>query len=624
LLAVMQEDLYQSDKMNKQIDYKKIGLRCGIEIHQRLDTKKLFCDCNSEQKEIPILDIKRKLRPVAGELGNIDPAVLYEFIRAKNFVYRYYPNESCLVECDEEPPHEINREALNTGLQICKMLNCDIPEEIHIMRKTVIDGSNTSGFQRTAIIGLNGKLKTSFGNVDIPMICLEEEAARIEEKKGDEIIYKLNGLGIPLVEISTSTIDDPQNVKEAAETLGLILRSTKVQRGIGSIRQDINVSVSGGARVEIKGVQELRLIPKLVENEVKRQLSLIEVKKELKKRGYNSKKIKSMDATEIFAHTRCEIIRKLISEGNRVVAIMVPQIAGLMKNECGGRTLGKELASYVQAYGIGGIIHTDENLDAYQIRKEFDQLKEKMKTGARDLLLIFSGKNLEGAKNALIERLSILGDEIPEETRVTDNECSKYMRPLPGAQRMYPETDIPPIRIDKKYIESLVVKESLVEKKKTLEFKIPKQLAAQIVRSWYYPYFEEFSQKLSLDQTFIANTFLSTVKELSRNGLDIKKIKKEDFNAIFEMIEKGIISKDVIYEALEMIINGKTYKDIEAIYSTLSKNELEKIVKEIIKRNKGEKESILMGMIMEVVRGRASGKDVNEILKKALKVLNKK
>jgi glutamyl-tRNA(Gln) amidotransferase subunit E len=605
------------------IDYKKVGLKCGIEIHQRLDTKKLFCDCDSSQKEQPILSIRRRLRPVAGELGDIDPAALYEFIRGKNFIYRYYSNESCLVECDEEPPHEINKEALNIGLQICKMLNCNIPEEIHVMRKTVIDGSNTSGFQRTAIIGLNGKLKTSFGSVDIPTVCLEEEAARIEEKKGDEVIYKLNGLGIPLIEITTSVMNDPYHVKEVAETLGLILRSTKVQRGIGSIRQDLNVSISEGSRVEIKGVQELRMIPKIIENEVRRQIGLIEIKKELKKRGYDPKKIKSIDATEIFAHTRCDIIRKSIAEGNRVFAIVVPQLSGLMKYDCGSHTLGKELAYYVQAYGIGGIIHSDENLDSYQIRKEFDVLKDKMKPGSRDLLLIFSGKK-EEAKDALIKRLSILGDEIPEETRVAYDEDSKYMRPLPGAQRMYPETDIPPVRIDKKYIESIVVKESLVEKKKTLEFKIPKQMADQIVKSWYYPYFEEFSQKFSLDQTFIANTFLSTVKELSRDGLDIKKIKKEDFEKIFEMIEKGIISKDVIYEALEMIINGKTYEDIEAMYSTLSKNELEKIVKEIIKRNKGEKESVLMGMIMKVVRGRASGKDVNEILKKALKVLNKK
>ncbi|MBI5061254.1 MAG: hypothetical protein HZB67_02990 [Candidatus Aenigmarchaeota archaeon] len=231
------------------VGYAKIGLKAGLEIHQRLDTKKLFCSCSAAQKEEATAAMERRLRPVAGELGDVDPAAQFEFLRNRTFVYKISPNESCLVECDEEPPHRLNRDALNITLQICKLLNCRIAEEVHIMRKTVIDGSNTGGFQRTAIIGMTGSLETSFGEVGIQSVALEEEAGRIEQKSDGKVIYRLSGLGIPLVEIATSPdIHSPQQGKEVAEKIGMLLRSCKVQRGIGSIRQDINISIAGGAR----------------------------------------------------------------------------------------------------------------------------------------------------------------------------------------------------------------------------------------------------------------------------------------------------------------------------------------------------------------------------------------
>ncbi|MHA1794793.1 MAG: Glu-tRNA(Gln) amidotransferase subunit GatE [Promethearchaeota archaeon] len=266
------------------IDYKKIGLKCGIEIHQQLATeKKLFCNCSAKmQDKKPVFEIRRKLRPVAGELGDIDRAAAYEALKNKTFRYKVYLNESCEVELDEEPPHPINREALEISLQIAKMLNCEIPDEIHVMRKTVLDGSNTTGFQRTAIIGLNGWVETEFGKIRITNVCLEEDACQILEKSDNFVVYGLNRLGIPLVEISTSSdISNPEHAKIVAEKIGLILRSTKVRRGIGTIRQDLNVSIKNGARVEIKGVQELKLIPKLIDNEVKRQLELIKQNKQV-------------------------------------------------------------------------------------------------------------------------------------------------------------------------------------------------------------------------------------------------------------------------------------------------------------------------------------------------------
>ncbi|MFH1445532.1 MAG: Glu-tRNA(Gln) amidotransferase GatDE subunit E, partial [Nanoarchaeota archaeon] len=138
------------------LNYKELGLKCGLEIHQQLSSHKLFCNCDSQMLQQPKDEIFRKQRAVAGELGDVDAAALHEVLKNKEFHYKIYPEESCLVEADEEPIHDMNRDALEIGLKIALMLNCEIPEEIHVMRKQVIDGSNTSGFQRTAIIGLNG------------------------------------------------------------------------------------------------------------------------------------------------------------------------------------------------------------------------------------------------------------------------------------------------------------------------------------------------------------------------------------------------------------------------------------------------------------------------------------
>ena len=271
--------------MTANFDYEKIGLKCGLEIHQQLDTHKLFCSCDSQMNKQPNDEIFRKMRAVAGELGDVDAAALHEVLRNKDFFYKVYPEEACLVEADCEPPHDMNKEALEIALKIALMLNCEIPEEIHVMRKQVIDGSNTSGFQRTAIIGLNGSLVTSFGKVGITNISIEEDACQIIEKTDKKVVYGLHRLGIPLVEIGTSPdMRLPEQVKEAAEKIGMILRSTgRVKRGLGTIRQDVNVSIKGGTRIELKGVQDLPLIPKHVDDEIKRQLDFINKKKSVPK-----------------------------------------------------------------------------------------------------------------------------------------------------------------------------------------------------------------------------------------------------------------------------------------------------------------------------------------------------
>jgi Glu-tRNA(Gln) amidotransferase subunit E-like FAD-binding protein len=267
---------------------KDIGLRIGLEIHQQLDTKKLFCSCPSlaKEKAKPDLIIKRNLFAISGELGDIDIAALYEQEKSRNHFYYFYNDCCCLVELDEKPPEPINQEALEIALQICMLLNAEILPLTQVMRKIVIDGSDVSGFQRTLLLARNGVLDYEFEGqkktIRIDTICLEEEAAKKIKEDGQNVYWSLDRYGIPLVEITTeSSIKSPEEAKVVALAIGELLRACKVKRGLGTIRQDLNVSVRGGARTEIKGVQEPKLIPVVLKNEIEYQLEEIKKGKKL-------------------------------------------------------------------------------------------------------------------------------------------------------------------------------------------------------------------------------------------------------------------------------------------------------------------------------------------------------
>ena len=352
------------------LDYRALGLLCGIEIHQQLDTAcKLFCGCPTKHREVEESNFEffRYLRPSRSELGEIDRAALEEVLVSRKFHYKSY-DTTCLVEADEEPPREINSEALEISLIIARLLNILVVDEVQTMRKMVIDGSNTSGFQRTAYIGSEGKIETERGSVGIGVLCLEEEAARIIEDRGDSVVYSLDRLGIPLVEIGTAPdIVSPAHAREVASYLGMILRSTgRVKRGLGTIRQDVNVSIKGGARVEVKGVQALNLVDKVVEFEALRQVRLLEIRAEL---GSREAAVDDAlwDVTALFAETGSKVISKSLKMGGVVLACRLQGFAGLVGREIQpGRRLGSEMSDRAKRAGVGGIFHTDE-LPAYGV-----------------------------------------------------------------------------------------------------------------------------------------------------------------------------------------------------------------------------------------------------------------
>lgn len=619
-------------------DFKKLGLKCGIEIHQQLDTEhKMFCDCACRLSEgDPVSSFTRKLRPVAGETGGIDPAALHEILKNREFHYGIYPGESCMVEGDEEPPHDLNGEALDLALTIGLMMDCSIPDEIHMMRKTVIDGSNTSGFQRTAMIGMNGSIKTSFGDVGISNLCLEEEACQILKKEEGRVYYGLDRLGIPLVEIGTEPdIRTPDQAKEVSGKLGMIVRSTgKAKRGLGTIRQDINVSIKGGARVEIKGAQNLRMIPDLVRKEAERQKNLLEIGKEMKKRRFSKVTPEVFHVSHIFRESESRITR-----GKNTYAILIPGFSGFLKRKITPtRTLGNEIASYVRAKsGLKGIIHSDEELEGYKLSREFGFLSDHLKAKKGDTLIIAVGDEENAGKTMKVvaDRINQLVEGVPEETRrALENGDTEYMRPLPGASRLYPETDIPPIlvessklrRMGKNLPELLEVKKAK-EKKELMKHGISGEIISQIVSSGRKDIFDDLVSR-GFSPSLVATTLTSTLRHLERKEkADIDKLRKEHFRDVFGMVREKKITKEAIPDMLKAF-SERPSETIENIIGkeggTLSGKELREIVLKTIRENenllkdpRGEK--ILLGLVMKKVRGRADAKKVIGLLRKEMK-----
>lgn len=469
------------------IDYEAIGFKAGLEIHQQLAGKKLFCSCPCEiRKDKPDFTITRRLRASAGETGEVDQAAKHEQKKGKQFIYQAYNDTTCLVESDEEPPHAPNQEALTTSLAACKLLNAHIPTHIQFMRKVVIDGSNVSGFQRTALVGRNGFLTLSNGKkVSIPTVCLEEEACQAISREKEADIYNLSRLGIPLIEIATGPdLENPEEAKDAAEKIGMILRSIPgMKRGIGTIRQDVNVSIRGGARVEIKGFQEYKSIPKVIAHEIERQ-------------------------------------QKLLKQGKKIE------------------------------------------------------------------------QEVRGAK---------------------EDFTTAFLRPMPGASRMYPETDLQIIEI---HADHITVGKTLEEQEKDLisHYSLQKELAKQIIKQGID--FDQYTKEYqNITPQFLADTLINTPKDIkTRYKIDVD-IEKH-VRPLLAKLDKGELPKSAFAEALLSSAQGK-HVDFTA-YAQFSVKDIEKIVDRIMKEKPGVSFGGIMGLVMAEVKGKADGKLVMEILKRKI------
>ena len=613
------------------IDYNEIGLRVGIEIHQQLDTKhKLFCNCPTIQRDVNESNFEffRYLRLKRSEIGEEDRAAKEEVLRSKKFVYKFY-DTTCLVEADEEPPRELNPEALRIAIQIGKMLNMKFVDEVHVMRKIVIDGSNTTGFQRTALIAFDGYIEVDGKKVGIATLCLEEESCRKIEDRGDTVIYSLDRLGIPLVEIGTyPDITTPEMAKKVAKKLGMILRSTgKVKRGLGTIRQDVNISIKGGARVEIKGVQDIDILDKIIEYEVVRQLNLIKIRDELRERKAEVVK-EIFDVTDVFKNTKCKILSKVIKEKGKIKAILLRKFAGIVGREIQpGRRLGSEFADIARMFGLGGIFHTDE-LPKYGIsEEEVAKLKEKVGAKEEDAVVIAGGdeERVDRALSRIIERAEYCLIGVPEETRKANEDgTTSYLRPLPGAARMYPETDVPPIRITEDLL-NVEIPELIEDRAKRYvkEYGISYDLAYEIADSKYYKLFEEFSKKIP--PTVVAKVIHMIPSDLRKDGYNVDVLEERHFKITLELIAEGKIAKEGAEQVLKIFCENPN-ANVEEILKFFKTEDLDRFIEKIVNekieliKERGEHAfKPLMGLVMKEFRGKVDGKIVAEKLMNAIK-----
>ncbi len=592
--------------------------RAGLEIHQQLNTGKLFCRCPSGLRDEVLGRFERRLRISAGELGEVDEAARLEALKGRTYVYEITEN-TCLVEMDEEPPHEPDPEAVRVALTVALMMNMKVLDEIQWMRKIVVDGSDVSGFQRTGLVAMDGHIETEWGPVGIQTLCLEEESARKITEEGNKIVYRLDRMGIPLLEIATAPdIRDPQQLRDVARRIGYLLRATgKVRRGLGTIRQDINVSVEGGARIEIKGAQELDMLPTYLIREVERQEALIEAAGELRRRG--AKVGDWEDVTEVLGGTKSRILVRGLKRGMRVLALPLWGFSGLLKG-----VIGPALAEYARAHGLGGIIHTDE-LPGYGISEgEVEAVRAAL--GGPDAFAIAVSKPGHPALERVRWRAQQAIVGVPRETRkpLPDGR-TEYMRPLPGGARMYPETDVPPTRVTKELLEEIAesLPPTIEERVRQMveEFGISEDMASRIVDLGLEEMMAEFST--ALDPRVVGRILAYKVPELRRRGAGMEAILEALPEILVRASELGI-PREGIEAALEAVLlegvppeealPGRGGEDVDAV--------IEEVLAEnaSLVEERGERAfKPLMGEVMKKLRGRVSGRIVAEKLKKKLK-----
>ncbi|MDS0281509.1 Glu-tRNA(Gln) amidotransferase subunit GatE [Haloarcula onubensis] len=614
-------------------DYEGLGLVAGLEIHQQLDTAtKLFCACPTELREPEESDHRftRYLHPTKSELGEIDDAALEESMVDREFEYLAY-DTTCLVEEDDEPPGRVDREAMETAMEIGQLMDMHVVDQVNVMRKIVVDGSNTTGFQRSMLVANDGEIQTSEGPVGIEDMLLEEESCQRVEETDDGVRFSLDRLGIPLVEIGTKPdIASPEQAREAAQRIGMLLRSTgKVKRGLGTIRQDVNVSIAEGARIELKGVQSLDDIDDLVRNEVRRQVELVDIAAELGERDASVGEPR--DVTDVFEDTESGVIGGALDSGGEVHAVRLAGFDGLVGREIQpDRRLGTEFSDHAKRHGAGGIFHTDE-LPAYGVTEdEVDALREAVGAGPEDAVALVADDphTAELAIEAVVERAETAIDGVPEETRdALQDGTSRYLRPLPGAARMYPETDVPPVEPDPSEVET---PELLTEKVARYEsdYGLDSGLAEQVAYGQRWPLFESVVAE-GVDATLAAGVLESTLTELRRDDVPVEALTDTHLRETLELVDGGDVPREGVEDLLSALADEPGLTAEAAVeregLGGVSDEAVREAVVEVVERNADQVEtegmgafSGLMGECMGALRGKADGDTVSSVLREEI------
>ncbi len=617
-------------------DYKTVGFKSGLEIHQQLLTeKKLFCRCPAgEYSKDYDAEILRHMRPTLSEMGVYDGTALMEFKTKKNIVYRINRNTVCTYEMDDTPPFLINEQALDIAIGIGLLYNCKIIDELHIARKQYLDGSIPTGFQRTAIYALNGWIPYKDRKVKIVQMSIEEDSCREISDIGHERIYNTDRLGMPLIETVTEpAMRTPDEVAEVAVLCSKLVRSShKVRRGMGAAREDVNVSVEGGTRIEIKGVSKISLIPLLTYNEAMRQWNLLRLREELKKRNITPETFvsESYDISNVLKKPHYEPLKVAVNEKQKLMCVVLKGFQGILHWKTQTDTyFSKEISDRVRVIAclttIPNLIHSDSKGDTIT-SSDWLRVKKFVNAGEKDTLVIVWGS--ESDTDTAVKEIIIRAKEatvgIPSETRqALSDGTNGFERILPGADRMYPDTDLPPKKITEEKlneIKSWLPEKLWIRQEWYKELGIPEDTISELSISRFAEVFKNVVNKLKINPTTAAVVLIQYPKRLKKLGFDIEQLNENIFEDIFVNHTKGLIPRDAVLSILYNVLQHKlAVKDV--IPPPIKKESAQKEIKQNLKNFDTEKlyktenkEKVLMGFVMKKLRGRIPATSVGEII----------
>ena len=624
-----------------EADYAEIGFMSGLEIHQQLLTeKKLFCRCPAGRySRVYDAEILRHMRPTLSELGEYDGTALMEFKTKKEIIYQIHRDTVCTYEMDDTPPFFIDEEALDIALSIAMLYNCTMVDELHIARKQYLDGSIPTGFQRTTIVGVNGHIPYKDREIRIVQLGLEEDACREVSDVGHRRTYLTDRLGMPLIETVTAPdMKTPDEVAEVAQLCRRIVRSTgRVRTGLGAARMDTNVSVRGGTRVEIKGVPRIPRLPLLTYHEAMRQWNLLRLRDELGRRGLKPETFKAEfgEVTGLLKETGYAPIRDALARGFVANAVVLRNFGGLLDWQTQTKTrFAQEVSDRVRVVAclttLPNIINSDTTVEALTA-SEWEKVCGALQATKDDTVVVVWGDEADAKTGAqeIIIRAKEATIGVPSETRQALRDGTNgFERILPGPDRMYPDTDLPPKRVTRERLAALKLKlpKAVWEREAAYkELKVPEDLIKPLAMSRFAPLFERAVKDWKAEPVAAAVALIQYPKRLRRKGLDAGRLDGTPLENVLRAYGEGKLLREAIWPALEFVAQKGVF-DAAKWPPRAAVGEVTRAIKDAVKKlsglkvhNPDKKSHVVMGLVMSRLRGRAAGAAVAEKVKEALR-----
>ena len=633
--------------MMEHLDYETVGFVSGLEVHQQLGTThKLFCRCPAGlYTETHDGEVLRHMRPTLSELGEYDGTALMEFKTKKEIIYLLNHLNVCTYEMDDTPPFLVNQEAIDLTIELCLMMHMDVIDEVHFARKQYLDGSIPTGFQRTAIIGVNGWLPFRGRRLTVTHVSVEEDSCREVSDKGHRIVWRTDRLGMPLTETVTGPeLRTPDEVREAILLCGMTARSTRrVRTGIGASRQDVNVSVRGGSRVEIKGVPRAGLAVKLVHNEGIRQVNLLALRDELHRRGLKtpqSIRVQPFDVSDLWAGVDVGFIRRTLGAGGRVFAVKVDGVAGLAQYPTQpDTTFLDELAGRLRVIACLDelpIIFSGAQFPQFQGRNiVLDRVRKRAGAGANDDVFIVFGPedDVRTASEEIRLRFVDATLGVPKETRqALVGGYTTFERILPGPDRMYPDTDSPPTRVTKERVAGIRAQLkptpwSRIERYGS--WRVPEETSRFLIRRGGAEIVDAVVDRTGVDGLVAAIQIGQRAKALKRAGIPVERLGAAEWVQVFDLFTAGRIPVEAISVVATRMAKDSLSADAAAAAEGIAlvgrevwQPEADRLARDGHFRGPADARDgrlrFIAGRVVERLKGRAPAKDVAAYLNEHL------